>query len=892
MKLIVRCGVALLCAHAMSVTGATTVRVAPTGDDANPGTVERPLGTPTGARDAVRRLRAANWGRLPAGGVEIVFADGTYPLAEPLCLTHEDSGSDGAPITWRAEHRGRATWSGAIRPAARRVLADPDVLARLPAAARGKIVEFEFPEGTRLPGFTGGGCGTSMKLTEYPISVFQGDRRLELARWPRKGFARTGDNIGAGAVDASSVFSKTLSKSGRFHVDAPADRLKAWSREADLWTFGLWNYQWADATVRVRAVKPSAQEFVVDPAPIGFGVKVGALYYVFNALCELAAPGQWVVDRARRRVYVWPLAEGEVRIAYTPGLLRALRVRDVRIEGLVFEHARELAVEFRDSTNCAVIASATRHTSAWAISMANCRDCRVAGCDLEDLGRGGILLSGGDLRTLAPGGNVADNNRIGHYGKVIYNYQPGVQLTGVGNRATHNLIHHSNHQAISFGGNDHRIAWNVIHDMCMFNDDAGAVYCCQRDWTQRGTVIEHNLIHMTGNQPRCAHVNGIYLDDYSSGVIVRGNLINRAALGIYIGGGQDNVLDGNIVMNCPHGISLGSRGADSFARNLALKGRDSDIYRRLDARRHEAESPLWRARYSKLLRVDGLEPVFAHNALWNVITNNVLAGCGGIATSNWEKVGATTTLADNLELAGDPGFVDYFAMDWELAPGSAARARVGETGASRMGLYASDERLTPPVRFGPGIMPPRRFGFEYAPATARIDVQFQGELPTGFAAFARPTAACDLPDWAKGRRIMADFGKVPYDGWVRMNFEFLPLVDGCVSLMTMGARGEKTLYDDFRVVGAMLRNGGFEEAPLVWHPGRPSPTDYRAPICNTNRPWGVVGRAETGVEPAEGARMACGSDMINFSQGFEVRKGVPVRVVFRARALPLDMEER
>ena len=38
---------------------------------------------------------------------------------------------------------------------------------------------------------------------------------------------------------------------------------------------------------------------------------------------------------------------------------------------------------------------------------------------------------------------------------------------------------------------------------------------------------------------------------------------------------------------------------------------------------------------------------------------------------------------------------------------------------------------------------------------------------------------------------------------------------------------------------------------------------------------------------AEGEKMACGSDMINFQRALRVKKGVPVRISFKARALPL-----
>ena len=879
----------LCAAMAWSVAGATAaLHVSPDGDDANPGTAEKPLKTPEGARDAVRRLRTANGGQLPAGGVEVVFADGVYRLARTLVLTKQDTGAEGTPVVWRAAHRGQVVWSGDLKPSAWGRVKDPETLARLPAAARGHVVEVAFPEGTELPGFTGGGCGTSEKITDYPISVFQDGERLGLARWPKDGFAHTGRNLASVEHARTTVFSKTESTSGRFEVGADAARLAAWAREPDLWAFGLWNYQWADAATRITAVKPEARELDVDVAPIGFGVKVGAMYYVFNALCELDEPGRWAVDRARRRLYVWPRTSGTLRFAFVPTLVSARKVSHVRFEGLVFEYARRVAVEFRDAVKCAVVASSVRHTSSWAIQIENGRDCRVAGCDLFDLGRGGIALRGGDIPTLASGNNVADNNHIGHYGKVVYNYQPAIALGGVGNRAVHNLIHHSDHQAISFGGNDHYIGWNVIHDMCMHNDDAGSIYCCQRDWTRRGTVIERNLIHMTGDQPRCAHVNGIYLDDFSSGVTIRGNLINRAALGIYLGGGQDNVLDGNIVMNCPSGIELGSRGLDSFAKALSSQGRASDIYRKLDSQRTVAENDLWRTRYPNLLKVDGVkDPVFAHNALWNVITNNVLVGCGGIGKRNWEAVGPHTTLGDNLELADDPGFADYFGMDWSLKPGSAAAAKVGPTGFEKMGLYASDERFSPPVKFGDALTPPRKFGFEYAPATIGVHLCYRDPLPSGLDGIAYGLSGCDLPDWGKRAGLVSSFGKAPRDSWRRCSFSFTPRIDCKLSICTMGARGEKTLYDDFRAEGAVIANGSFEQEKGGWAKPSMNPKDYRAPICNTSAPWGFIDEATAGVPAADGRRMACGNDMINFYQTIEVKKDVPVTISFSARAFPI-----
>ena len=60
------------------------------------------------------------------------------------------------------------------------------------------------------------------------------------------------------------------------------------------------------------------------------------------------------------------------------------------------------------------------------------------------------------------------------------------------------------------------------------------------------------------------------------------------------------------------------------------------------------------------------DAVFAHNAFFNVITNNVCAGCGGISKDNWKNVGPTCDVSDNLEVPDDPGFADYAGKEAEL----------------------------------------------------------------------------------------------------------------------------------------------------------------------------------------------------------------------------------
>ena len=506
----IRLAAAAALAAAISVAAPIELFVSPAGDDANPGTRAKPLATPMGARDALRKARAAHGGALPPGGAIVEFADGLYAMDKPVDLDKSDSGAPGAPVVWRAANRSKAIFSGALKPQGWKKVDDSAILSLLPETARTNVVVADIPQGIDLPGFRGGGCGTPGRLQEIPLSFFQGERRLEPARWPNEGFVRTGDNIGKVERRHDASFSTT----GVFKFPSP--RLAQWAKEPELWTYGLWCYEWADAKARVLAIDPAAGTISVDPSPIGFGIKENAQFHILNAISEIDRPGEWAIDRAARKVYLWPDGRKRPLFAAAPGLVSARDVTDVTLDGLVFEYSRTTAVRFQNSARSAVLSSIFRHTSSWGVTISRGRDCRVEGCDMYDLGEGGVSLEGGDFKTLTPGNNVADNNHIHHYGLVVPNYRPGVQLNGTGNRCTHNLLHHTLHQAISFGGNDHYIGFNVCHDCCTFNDDAGTIYCCQRDWSKRGTVIERNIIHMTGKQPRATHTEAIYLDTEST----------------------------------------------------------------------------------------------------------------------------------------------------------------------------------------------------------------------------------------------------------------------------------------------------------------------------------------------------------------------------------------
>ncbi len=756
----------------------------------------------------VGALLAAQNGRAPEGGVVLELEDGVYPVTRTLEVTQAESGRAGAPVAIRARHRGKAVITGANTLAPWRPVTDPEVLSRLPEATRGRVVACTVPGTGPLPGFRGGGCIRRHELSENPVQLFQAGRRLVCARWPKHAPAFTGYPLGP-VIPSLKTCDGRMYDGGIFRFPSP--RLAAWAHERDLWAGGQWFYEWSNTVAPVEKVDPVRGTLTVDMLQNGFGLKYGAPFFVLNALSEMTEPGDWVVDRAARTIYLLPredTAGAPVSMPCASSVFRARGWRHGVLDGLVFELALGNGVILADTVDVTLRASCIRHMGGTGVQVERARCTRVTGCDLYDIGCGGISLNGGDRLALTPGSNVVENCHIHDYGVIVPNYMAGVGVGGCGNRVAHNLVHDGAHQAFIFDGNDNYLGYNIVHDVCK-SCDAGAIYCCTRDWTRRGNVVECNIVHMSGKQPRCSHTNGIYLDDYSSGMTVRSNIINRASMGVYLGGGSQNLVEGNLILNAPLPFCLGTRDARSWCARMWVKeGTNGILHEAFLKHRDVYTNALWTAHYPALKRLLRFpDPTFPYNALENVIRDNVAAGAKeGFNRENWAVIAPYNMMTNNQICAGDPGFVDYANFDWRLRDDSPYRAQLGSIPVTRMGLYASADRFSPAVRFGPQVTPPRSIRPEPTLAEMNVTIQRVGtdwkkdRAQVNFTGYQ----GCEPPDGSAGHGLMARLGPAnPFTGdWRTYEFAFVPCFDGKVRVVLAGGPGEPTDVRNAVLTGA------------------------------------------------------------------------------------------
>ena len=143
-------------------------------------------------------------------------------------------------------------------------------------------------------------------------------------------------------------------------------------------------------------------------------------------------------------------------------------------------------------------------------------------CELYSIGSGGVILNGGNRKTLENANNYVSNCKIYNANRLDKTYKAGIHVLGCGNRISHCEIFDMSGFAIYLHGNNHIIEYNEIYDAVKEVADAGAFYM-GRDISEVGNILRYNYFHdlkpTLGTMGICA----VYFDDYSSFNQVYGN---------------------------------------------------------------------------------------------------------------------------------------------------------------------------------------------------------------------------------------------------------------------------------------------------------------------------------------------------------------------------------
>lgn len=548
--------------------------VAPDGNDswsgklavANADKSDGPFATLVQARDAVREFKKAH-----LTGIKVFVRSGTYHLPETLVFGLEDSGRPLQTITYAAYPGEKPILSGA-KPILKWAKADHP---SLPDGAKGHVWVAEILQHRKFR------------------TLYQGANRLARARG--EGFHPT--------------HTTAWRESDQQVLHFPKGTMHNWSdaREGEIviipsaaWTLNILPIESVnEETLIARTTLPATYA-------MGWNHTHDKSVHVENILELLDEPGEWYLNSAEGKLFLWPSDGSEPKDIVAPILTELIRiegqindeapedvpVKNLAFEGFTFMHsdrypmhgltglglqhdwemhdAPSAMFRLRGAENCLIRDCHFSNSGATGIRLdLHCRKNKIISNAIDNIGGAGIVLAG-----YGPGVkdvnkfNEVSNNHIHHIGQ-IYNQMPALFIWQSGeNSITHNLIHHTPYTGI------------VISTRASL-DPSGKAECSRTirikekftgSWWEREkylhgrlNLVEHNDIHhvmqVTGDG------NGVYISGTGRGNVIRENFVHDSP-SPHMGEGircdddqHETLMEGNIL------VRLGGMGT-----GICIKG--------------------------------------------------------------------------------------------------------------------------------------------------------------------------------------------------------------------------------------------------------------------------------------------------------------------------------
>jgi hypothetical protein len=326
---------------------AAEFHVAPTGNDANPGTAEKPFKTLEKARDTVRQLRI----QQPAikEDVIVTLLPGAYDLPATFELLAADSGTPVSRTVYRASVPGevRVTGGKTLSPEAFTPVKDQAMIERLDDSARGKVLQFAMPK----PGAAGAGETVSPVKNELvnggmfsmrlPVpELFFNSEALPFSKWPNTGWAKYGKVIDAGSVPR---FGDQSNRPGTLeYTDTRPER---WTKAEHILIHGYFAEDWFDDVLKVGTLDIQKKRLTFT-GPHMYGLKPNKSYRALGLLEEIDQPGEWMIDHKAGVLYLYPPADmGKGQFA-----LSMLKTPIIRMKQTQHVTLRDLTLEVTQGT--------------------------------------------------------------------------------------------------------------------------------------------------------------------------------------------------------------------------------------------------------------------------------------------------------------------------------------------------------------------------------------------------------------------------------------------------------------------------------------------------------------------------------------------------------------
>ena len=609
------------------------IYVAPTGNDAYEGSINRPFRTIERAL-----IEAAN--KKEASTVFI--REGVYFLEKSLELTNINH------ITITAYPKETVYLTGGISIEKKYIsnLIANNVSSRINYKYRNKVKTINFNEfGITISDLDKRGFEYSTKPAWN--EVFINNEPLKIAQWPNNNMITTHKVINPG-----NNRSKGITGQGNPIIEYINEEPNNWKSVSGAWICGYFGEGWADDMLPIKSIDKENKTITIGASSL-YGFKADGVYrrwFVRNLPEEIDQPGEYINNAATNEIYFLPPKENINKIQLSvlkDPIMQIKSCENVTIKNLTIECSRGMGILIDSSNNILVDSCTIRNIGNIGIKIGpNTYNNGIQNSYIYNTGSGGIELNGGSRKKLISGNNFVYNCRIHDFNRIEKAKRPAINLKGAGNKISKVDIYNAPSMGIYINGNNHTIEYVDISNVCTEAHDLGAIYT-GRNPTERGHKISYSYFHDIQSP---FEVTAIYHDDAACGMDVYGCIFNNiSSAPIWLGGGQDINYYNNIFLNVPYVIQVDNRLQiwQSYAK--WLKPGD-EFEKKFEAVNYK--NPPYSVAYPELLEYWENEPSIPKR---NNIKNNIIYNIknklvkGKIKFLQWDKNYIETSHNEKLE---------------------------------------------------------------------------------------------------------------------------------------------------------------------------------------------------------------------------------------------------
>lgn len=530
----------------------TCIVVSPDGDDSGKGTLASPFKTLEKARDTARASSAES--------VTVVLRGGKYYRTEAFTLDERDSGD--SYIAYEEEIPEITAYKPYSLASAAKV-SDERILSYFGNSSRVEKL-YSVNLWNLCPDMKPADIPSYRTPVSFKIKTSEDERFLYMSQYP---------------FDGSFLTISEKTGDYTFRVDDPSGHL------SDLKDFGAdimgdtpywiggypgndWSYYTAGATIDFD----NGCEIEDKTKQSHYGINVGQRIFFYNTIPGILNSFCYALDKDRNLYFALDdgetPAESELFINTYNGNLVEITGDNITFFGTLFAGVNNGSAIKAETNGLTIDYCGFEDIQYGTAVVIEGNNNHVIDSYFYGLGSGGLSMSGGDIETMTPSGNVVYGSEFAFWATKNRTYSPAVALYGVGGRICYNEISESPHLAVYLEGCNHTVENNWFNDVCYETSDAGAIYS-GRSYFNRGNIIRYNIFQNIKRPENATsgYCSAVYQDDCGSSFNVYGNKFIDCDRAFLFGGGRDNIFEKNLLINCGDGEETSYSG-DLDARGI------------------------------------------------------------------------------------------------------------------------------------------------------------------------------------------------------------------------------------------------------------------------------------------------------------------------------------